>query len=95
MFNARECFEHDFRLAKAWVNKKREGWKRFRNRQDVQLGVQLQPKMLRGKWDEKYEKLIFWLVAGGAFVDHENWDPQVCSHTLSIFEHFHSFWMPS
>lgn len=77
-FNAVECFEHDFQLAKASVGKRREGWMQFRDRQDVELGVKMQPKHLHGPWDEKDERLIFWLVAGGAFVDRESWDPQVC-----------------
>lgn len=81
IFNAVECFEHDFQLAKASVAEGNEGWMQFRNKQDVELGVKMQPKHLHGPWDEKDEKLIFWLVAGGAFVDHRHWDPQVRTPT--------------
>lgn len=85
-FHFRECFEHDFKLAKASVKNRKVGWTHFRNRQDVELGVRLGPRILRGPWDEKHEKLIFWLVAGGAIIDHEKWDPQVRASKLPSFK---------
>ncbi|SPO00011.1 uncharacterized protein DNG_02863 [Cephalotrichum gorgonifer] len=78
IFNASQSFERDFQLAKDSVSRGVEGWSGFRSRQDVEVGIKLNPKRLHGPWDEDTEKLIFWLVTGGIFVDHQNWDPQVC-----------------